>query len=107
MFRLLLIASVFLFNIGWVIAQTGEITGQVKDETGAGVPFANVAAEVDGALVSGTSTDFDGYFTIKPLNPGKYDLKVSYIGYVRGFRFLLIKLPSWMFLSNPRKPFWA
>ena len=81
MLRLLFIASLFLYGIEWILAQTGEITGQVKDEAGVGVPFANVAAEQGGAIISGTSTDFDGYFTIKPLNPGVYDIRVSYIGY--------------------------
>ncbi len=78
-----LIAALFLCFAGtaFVFAQTGEITGTVKDENGDGIPFATVVAEQNGSVVQGTSTDFDGNYTIKPLPPGKYDLKLTYIGY--------------------------
>ncbi|HXH17875.1 MAG TPA: carboxypeptidase regulatory-like domain-containing protein [Chitinophagales bacterium] len=78
--RLLGVAAVLFFQFASLHAQTGEITGRVVDEKGEGLPFANVIAEQDGKLVTGAQTDFDGYFTIKPLNPGKYDVKVSYLG---------------------------
>ncbi|HWB62924.1 MAG TPA: TonB-dependent receptor, partial [Chitinophagales bacterium] len=48
-----------------------------------GVPFATVAI-VDAKGVAtgrGTATDFDGNYSIKPLTPGKYNLRVSYVGY--------------------------
>jgi sRNA-binding regulator protein Hfq len=65
-----------------VFAQTGEIRGKVT-EAGSreGVPFASVAALLNGTQVQGTVTDFDGNFSIKPLNPGKYDVKVTCVGY--------------------------
>ncbi len=64
-------------------AQNGEISGKVIDENGEGVPVANVVlVDNKGASTGrGTTTDFDGNYSIKPLNPGKYNLQVSYIGY--------------------------
>lgn len=64
-------------------AQNGEISGKVTDENGEGVPVANVVL-VDAKGVStgrGTTTDFDGNFSIKPLTPGKYNVQFSYVGY--------------------------
>ncbi len=79
--RRIIVATFLIFQAAYLLAQTGEITGRITDEKGEGIPFANVAAEQQGKLVTGSTTDFDGYYTIKPLAPGKYDLKVSYIGY--------------------------
>ena len=31
--------------------------------------------------VAGTNTDFDGEYTIKPVQPGTYDVLVSFVGY--------------------------
>ncbi len=64
-------------------AQNGEISGKVTDENGEGVPVANVVL-VDAKGIStgrGSTTDFDGNYSIKPLTPGKYNLQVSYVGY--------------------------
>lgn len=63
------------------LAQQGEIQGKVTDaKTGEAIPFVNVSLTVNGALVGG-QTDFDGYYSIKPLPPGTYDVKASYVGY--------------------------
>jgi len=63
-------------------AQSGSLKGKVTDKnTGEPIPFANVIAEKGGNLISGVTTDFDGNYTIKPLDPGNYDLKVSFVGY--------------------------
>jgi len=76
-----LLTVIFLF--AGAKAQNGEISGKVIDETGEGVPVANVVL-VDNKGVTtgrGTTTDFDGNYSIKPLTPGKYNLQVSYVGY--------------------------
>jgi len=63
-------------------AQTGTIKGKVLDKaTKEPLPFANVVAEINGSQAGGAQTDFDGNFTIKPLQPGKYNLKTSFVGY--------------------------
>jgi len=64
------------------IAQTGEIRGKVTEKGGKeGIPFASVAALLNGTQVQATVTDFDGNYSIKPLNPGKYDVKATSVGY--------------------------
>lgn len=63
-------------------AQTGAIRGKVLDRASKEpLPFASVVAELNGAQAGGAQSDFNGEFTIKPLQPGAYTLKVSYVGY--------------------------
>ncbi len=83
MFRNFYLATFLLIVSGWTVyAQTGSIKGKVLDKTtNEPLPFANVIVELNGTQAGGAQTDFDGNFTIKPLNPGKYDLKASFVGY--------------------------
>jgi hypothetical protein len=67
-----------------VFSQTGQGTlkGKITDKaTKDPVPFANIVVEVGGVQVGGSTSDFDGNFMIKPLPPGKVDLKATYVGY--------------------------
>lgn len=60
----------------------GAIQGKLIDkETGEPLPFANVQVEENGNPVGGSTTDFDGKYSIKPLSPGEYTVKASYVGY--------------------------
>jgi hypothetical protein len=60
---------------------SGAIKGKVLDiETGEPIPFANVILENNGLLVSGATSDFDGNYIIRPVPPGTYDLKATYVG---------------------------
>lgn len=64
------------------LAQTGSIRGKILDKaTKEPLPFASVVAEMNGTQVGGAQSDFDGEYTIKPLQPGAYTLKVTYVGY--------------------------
>lgn len=77
--------TLFTLVIAFVAAkaQNGEIMGKVTDENGEGVPVANVViVDANGTPTGrGTTTDFDGNYSIKPLVPGKYNVQVSYVGY--------------------------
>src|ERR1017187_2896217 len=79
--NLYVVISVFILSISFAMAQTGSIQGKILDSAKVGIPFANVVAEFNGTQVGGDRTDFDGNYTIKPLQPGKYEIKVSYVGY--------------------------
>lgn len=69
------------------LAQTGEIRGKVTEKGGKeGIPFASVAAFSNGAQIQAAVTDFDGNFVIKPLPPGKYDVKATTVGYQPSMR---------------------
>lgn len=69
---------------GSLYAQTGagELRGKVVDvKTKEGIPFAGVIVELRGSQVAAQQTDFDGNFSIKPITPGTYDVRVKIIGY--------------------------
>ncbi len=62
-----------------VLSQTGSLVGKVTDQ--------NSGEEIVGANVLivgtplGSTTDLDGKFLIKNIQPGTYNIRVSYIGY--------------------------
>ncbi|MFN8153797.1 MAG: carboxypeptidase-like regulatory domain-containing protein [Bacteroidia bacterium] len=63
-------------------AQTGAIRGKILDKaTKEPLPFASVVAEMNGTMIGGAQSDFDGEYTIKPLQPGIYNVKVTFVGY--------------------------
>ncbi|MCB0430393.1 MAG: TonB-dependent receptor [Flavobacteriales bacterium] len=63
-------------------AQTGTLKGKVVDKlNGEPIPFANIIIERNGVQAGGATTNFDGEYTIKPIDPGKYSVKASYVGY--------------------------
>jgi hypothetical protein len=77
----LTLVLLFLTTAG-AIAQTGAIRGKILDKaTKEPLPFASVVAEMNGTQVGGSQSDFEGEYTIKPLQPGSYTLKVTYVGY--------------------------
>lgn len=62
------------------LAQTGSIEGVVTDKNSKeALPGVTVTIE---GTTTGTSADIDGHFLLPKLKPGKYTLKVSYIGYI-------------------------
>ncbi len=101
----------FLFCAGLLIsatifAQSGTLEGKVLDATsGEGIPYANVAIENNGQLITGGMTDFDGKFVIKPIPAGTYDVKASYVGYhslqYKGVRILAGKITFQDFKISP------
>lgn len=73
------IMLIIVFCCSILLGNNGGISGRVLDaETKAGIPLANIV--IPGTL-TGTTTDFDGNFTLEGLPPGSYLLRVSYIGY--------------------------
>jgi hypothetical protein len=66
----------------FTFAQTGTLKGVISDVmTGEAIPFANVVIEKGGNQYAGTTTDFDGKYTIKPIEPGNYSIKATFVGY--------------------------
>lgn len=62
----------------------GKISGVVIDSTtNLPVSFATISMKKHGRtkIVNGTLSDEDGSFSFTDVNPGKYDLEVSFIGY--------------------------
>lgn len=78
--RLLLIFSLLLGGLA-LQAQT-SLAGKVTDEeTGEPILFGNVALYKSGVLVTGAETDVNGNYSFPNLDPGTYDVEVSYVGY--------------------------
>lgn len=80
--KFLFLLAFFFISSGLAFAQqSGEIQGKVTDkDTGEPIPFANVSLVVNGTM-QGAQSDFDGFYSIKPLPAGGYTVKISYVGY--------------------------
>ncbi len=81
MIRLFSALVLMFLGVNLAFAQTGELSGKVTDENGEGVPFANVAVKKNGVLVTGAQADFDGFYTVKPLDAGTYDVEFTSLSY--------------------------
>jgi hypothetical protein len=79
--RKLLLFSILVIHIFFfqAFAQTGKITGIVKDaSTGEALIGANVLLE---GTTTGAATNVDGYYVIINILPGTYTLRASMVGY--------------------------
>lgn len=79
--KLILITAILFGAAGLTFGQGAMIKGKVMDATNGGpLMFATVHVEL-GSGTMGTTTDEEGRFTIKPLEPGTYDVVVTMMGY--------------------------
>lgn len=63
-------------------AQTGTVRGFVTDKSdGQALPGASVALVVPSGLAAGTAADNDGYYALTRVEPGRYILRITYLGY--------------------------
>ena len=86
-----ILATAILAITGASLAQTtaGTLKGKIHDENGEALPQAVVSVGLGDSEIK-MLTDLDGRFTIKPLNPGTYILKVQYTGYATNqFEFVI------------------
>lgn len=64
-------------------SNTPGISGRVvEEESGLSAIGATVIVKQDGVIISGAVTDFDGYYQVKNLSPGMYDVEISYVGFM-------------------------
>jgi iron complex outermembrane recepter protein len=75
--RFILSIFLLLFVTGTSIAQSGGIRGVAKDVV-TGEPL--IGAVITTNTGKNTVTDLDGNYSLK-LEPGEYDIKISYVGY--------------------------
>ncbi|MDZ7743208.1 MAG: carboxypeptidase-like regulatory domain-containing protein [Bacteroidota bacterium] len=79
---LLLTLGIILTSSLLVFSQSGTLKGTITDKsTGEPIPFANIVVELGGTQVGGGSSDFDGNYIVKPIQPGKYDIRATFVGY--------------------------
>ena len=64
-------------------AQTNEIIGQLQDDTGEAVLFANLVLynTADSSIAKVEASDETGTFRFKAIPAGNYDLKATYVGF--------------------------
>jgi iron complex outermembrane recepter protein len=76
-------AFILLLLVSELCAQ--QITGVIRDEKGAPLPFAPVALldAADNAIVKGEITDENGTFTLTPILHGTYLVSVRFPGYLK------------------------
>lgn len=81
--RIFTAIALLLMSTSITLAQTGatNIAGNVKDDAGDAVIAGTVSLYKGGALLTGVLTDFDGNYNFANLDPGTYDIEVSYVGY--------------------------
>tara|TARA_R110002096_G_scaffold117210_3_gene253866 strand:+ start:245 stop:2242 length:1998 start_codon:yes stop_codon:yes gene_type:complete len=65
-------------SYGGVSAVKGTVLDDSNEEP---LPFANVTLNKGDQQIIGTTTDFDGNYMLKPIEPGYYDIVVTYVGY--------------------------
>ncbi|MBS1635662.1 MAG: TonB-dependent receptor plug domain-containing protein [Bacteroidetes bacterium] len=77
-----IVAFILFGAVAFAQNNNGSIKVLLQDNAnGEAIPFANVVAYQNGVQVGVATTDIDGYAVIKPLAPGKYDVKGIYVGY--------------------------
>src|SRR5258707_7118644 len=81
--NLLLILGLLCVTVSAASAQTvGEITGEVKDPSGANAPNADVTATNTATnVVRSTVTNSAGVYSFPGLTPGIYSVKASAAGF--------------------------
>lgn len=88
--------SLFLFvcltHFAFMKAQSLDVSGFVIDATDEPVAFANllVLKVKDSSVVTGTSSDENGFFKISKLNPDQYLLKTTFIGFTDNFKVITV-----------------
>ncbi|MES2138536.1 MAG: TonB-dependent receptor [Bacteroidota bacterium] len=81
--KLVLLFLFIIFPFLFIQAQDFTINGQLTDQSNQPIVFANVILlqPADSSLIKGATSDLEGNFKIENVHPGKFTLKISYIGY--------------------------
>ncbi len=82
MTRIVHLTLLLVFAFGSITYAQTSIYGKVTDEeTGEPIIYGSVALYKNDVLLTGTATDFDGNYNFPDIDPGSYDVEVSYTGY--------------------------
>lgn len=85
--RLIICSFCFVLAFATSFAQTGTIRGNVLDENGAPIEFANVLLfqASDSILVKGTLTDSLGNYAFEEMKYGGYMISTTFVGYTPAY----------------------
>jgi len=81
--KLVSLIFIFAITIPCILAQRTTLSGKVIcKSSGSALEYATVALfDTSGHLISGSVTAADGTFSLSKINPGKYRLVISFLGY--------------------------
>ncbi len=77
--RYLLLFFLIIITSSFLVAQTGKISGTITDATN-NEPLIGANVIIQGTSM-GAATNISGYYAILNIPPGKYNIKISSIGY--------------------------
>ncbi|MEN8927658.1 MAG: carboxypeptidase-like regulatory domain-containing protein [Flavobacteriales bacterium] len=84
MIKKIILTFIGVLTVAFAFAQpgTGQLKGTITDKsTGETLPFVNLVLIQNGTQKAGAASDLDGKFVINAIQPGSYELKVSFVGY--------------------------
>ncbi|MFN5182388.1 MAG: carboxypeptidase regulatory-like domain-containing protein [Bacteroidota bacterium] len=77
--KMILVIQLITFSLN--LKASGEIRGKITDEQGNPAMGAIIRIIAGNHEVSGTASDMDGKYSIKPIEPGTYDLMIIFPQY--------------------------
>lgn len=103
----------WLMTCAFIVKAQVNIKGKITDANRAGIPFASISLlkSTDSVMVKGTQADSAGLFELNNIRAGQYILRVSFMGYITGFREIGIRaedlkqvqLKDILLLPDPRQ----
>jgi len=77
-FKVVITTTFVLFTTLLYAQKYGEVQGTIVDESGEPVVYANIQLM---GIASGTISDDKGFYSIKKVTPGTYEIRVTFVGY--------------------------
>jgi len=70
-----------LFGLTFALSAQTLLTGKATQGNFEPLPYASVALYKNQVLITGRETDLNGNFLFEDIDPGTYDVEVSFVGY--------------------------
>jgi len=100
MLRSFLLLLVLAGISGVAMAQTSGIQGTLTDEKGNPLPSAQVTVTQGGIQRGGTVTNFDGEYTVKPLDAGRYDVTFKWQNFQQSITGVIVNTDAISTVNN-------
>lgn len=79
---LLIFIALLSFNSSIAQNNRGSIKGKIIDKTnGEALVFAFISLSQNGKILFSTQTDFEGKYNLDSIQPGNYEVAITYVGY--------------------------
>jgi hypothetical protein len=78
------------------------LEGYVYDaQSGEPIPFSNIYLKQNGKMINGTSSDEQGRFLIKPLQPGYFELYAEFVGFEKFYQSVYLSAQQSTYVDIP------